>query len=93
MKVVNLLNILSWKYGIWSLPQVALDNATVDNGCMWFVPGSHKKPLREHRSPAKDAHTLECDCTEVRVKKQIEKQKLENKIRTFPLPLRPFCSL
>ncbi|XP_031565926.1 phytanoyl-CoA dioxygenase domain-containing protein 1 homolog [Actinia tenebrosa] len=43
---------------------VALDNATVDNGCMWFVPGSHKKPLREHRSAAKGAHILQCDCTE-----------------------------
>lgn len=27
--------------GIWW----AMEDATVENGCMWFVPGSHKKPL------------------------------------------------
>jgi ectoine hydroxylase-related dioxygenase (phytanoyl-CoA dioxygenase family) len=28
---------------------VALDEATVDNGCMWYVPGSHKGRLLSHR--------------------------------------------
>lgn len=27
---------------------IALDHATLDNGCMWFVPGSHLLPLRPH---------------------------------------------
>lgn len=27
---------------------VALDQATIDNGCMWYVPKSHLKPLRKH---------------------------------------------
>lgn len=27
---------------------VALDEATLDNGCMWYVSGSHMKPLRQH---------------------------------------------
>jgi len=26
-------------YGIW----IALEDADVDNGCMWFVPGSHRE--------------------------------------------------
>ena len=28
---------------------VALDKATVDNGCMWYVPGSHLHPMRAHK--------------------------------------------
>ncbi|XP_065843858.1 ectoine dioxygenase-like [Oscarella lobularis] len=43
---------------------VALDDATLDNGCMWFVPGSYVKSLREHRRGAEGAHILECDCSE-----------------------------
>ncbi len=39
---------------------IALDQATVDNGCLWFVPGSHRRPLRPHRSSAKGG-ALECD--------------------------------
>jgi len=27
---------------------LALDEATVDNGCIWFVPGSHAEPTRRH---------------------------------------------
>lgn len=26
----------------------AIDDATLDNGCMWYTPGSHKLNLREH---------------------------------------------
>jgi ectoine hydroxylase-related dioxygenase (phytanoyl-CoA dioxygenase family) len=37
---------------------VALDNATVENGCMWFVPGSHKLPLHKHDSAAPGSHVL-----------------------------------
>ncbi|XP_032221436.2 phytanoyl-CoA dioxygenase domain-containing protein 1 homolog isoform X2 [Nematostella vectensis] len=43
---------------------VALDQSTVDNGCMWFVPGSHKLPLRKHWPACKGAHVLQCECTE-----------------------------
>lgn len=37
--------------GAW----VAIDDATVDNGCLWVLPGSHRSgylyPLREHERP------------------------------------------
>ncbi|MEL0075872.1 MAG: phytanoyl-CoA dioxygenase family protein, partial [Ilumatobacter sp.] len=29
--------------GFW----FALENATVDNGCMWAAPGGHREPLRQ----------------------------------------------
>ena len=28
---------------------VALDAASIDNGCMWYVAGSHLQPMRAHR--------------------------------------------
>ena len=28
---------------------VALDETTVENGCMWYVPGSHLQPMRAHK--------------------------------------------
>lgn len=40
---------------------VALDRATVDNGCMWYVPGSHLLPMRPHRSAGKGGGALECE--------------------------------
>jgi ectoine hydroxylase-related dioxygenase (phytanoyl-CoA dioxygenase family) len=43
---------------------LALDEATLDNGCMWFAPGSHLKLLRPHRSAGKGGGALECDGTE-----------------------------
>ncbi len=43
---------------------IALDEATKENGCMWFVPSSQKKPLRPHRPAGKGGGALECDCTE-----------------------------
>jgi phytanoyl-CoA hydroxylase len=43
---------------------VALDDATVDNGCMWYVQGSHLGPLRPHRPAGTGGGALECDCTE-----------------------------
>ncbi|MER6619535.1 phytanoyl-CoA dioxygenase family protein [Streptomyces sp. NPDC000931] len=42
---------------------VALDDADVDNGCMWYVRGSHLRPLRQHR-PTSDGKNIECDCSE-----------------------------
>jgi hypothetical protein len=29
----------------------AIDEATIENGCMWYTPKSHKLPLREHHQP------------------------------------------
>jgi ectoine hydroxylase-related dioxygenase (phytanoyl-CoA dioxygenase family) len=37
---------------------IALDDATVDNGCLWVIPGSHRAgilwPLRQHQNPEYD---------------------------------------
>jgi phytanoyl-CoA hydroxylase len=37
---------------------IALDDATVDNGCLWVIPGSHQPgilwPLRQHADPEYD---------------------------------------
>ena len=38
---------------------IALDDATVDNGCLWVIPGSHQPgilwPLRQHSNPEYDS--------------------------------------
>jgi ectoine hydroxylase-related dioxygenase (phytanoyl-CoA dioxygenase family) len=39
---------------------VALDEATKDNGCMWYVPGSHMLPIRTHVPAGKGGGALEC---------------------------------
>ena len=43
---------------------LALDKATVDNGCMWFVPGSNQDPVRPHRFAADEGGALTCDASE-----------------------------
>lgn len=43
---------------------ISLDHATVENGCMWYVPGSHLQPMRVHRPAGKGGGALECDGTE-----------------------------
>lgn len=43
---------------------MALDHAFKENGCMWYVPASHLKPLRQHRYAGKAGGALMCDCTE-----------------------------
>lgn len=43
---------------------LALDNATIDNGCMWFVPGSNLTPVRPHRFAAGVGGALTCDASE-----------------------------
>ena len=40
---------------------LALDPATVDNGCMWYVPGSHREPTRPHRWAGPRGETLVAD--------------------------------
>jgi hypothetical protein len=53
----------AWQYqnvSIW----MPLQEATVENGCLWFMPGSHEWPILEHRSIGGDVrvHGLElCD--------------------------------
>lgn len=37
-----------------------LDEATLDNGCMWYVPGSHILPIRKHKSTAENG-ALQCE--------------------------------
>lgn len=43
---------------------LALDNATVENGCMWFVPGSNQNAVRPHRFAAGNGGALTCDASE-----------------------------
>ncbi|KAL6067508.1 Phytanoyl-CoA dioxygenase, partial [Balamuthia mandrillaris] len=40
---------------------VAIDEATLENGCMGFVKGSHELPLRPHRQVKPGHHVLCCD--------------------------------
>jgi len=40
-----------------------LDEAYLENGCMWYVPGSHLKPMRKHTSTAKNG-ALTCEGNE-----------------------------
>ncbi len=42
---------------------VALDDVIKENGCMWYVPGSHRQPLRTHRQTGQGG-ALECNATE-----------------------------
>lgn len=43
---------------------VALDRADLENGCMWYVRGSHLGPVRPHRPAGSGGGGLECDCSE-----------------------------
>lgn len=43
---------------------LSLDFATVDNGCMQFIPGSHRQPMREHYPVQKGHHALTCNASE-----------------------------
>ncbi|WP_316814166.1 phytanoyl-CoA dioxygenase family protein [Pedobacter heparinus] len=43
---------------------LALDYATKENGCMWYVPGSHLQPLRTHTYAGKNGGALVCKCSE-----------------------------
>jgi ectoine hydroxylase-related dioxygenase (phytanoyl-CoA dioxygenase family) len=46
--------------GAW----IALDDATVENGCLWIIPGSHKPGILWQMVPQADARF---DCTDVSV--------------------------
>lgn len=43
---------------------LALDEATVDKGCMWFVPGSNRQAVRPHRFAGPQGGALMCDARE-----------------------------
>ncbi|MFI1092507.1 phytanoyl-CoA dioxygenase family protein [Streptomyces sp. NPDC020917] len=55
---------------------VALDPSTIDNGCMWYVRGSHGTPIRPHRPAGGGGGAIECDCS-------------ENEPGAAPVPLNP----
>ena len=38
----------------------AIDDATMDNGCMWYTPKSHLLPIRKHYQPDSGG-PLQCD--------------------------------
>ncbi|ELS04300.1 protein involved in biosynthesis of mitomycin antibiotics/polyketide fumonisin [Xenococcus sp. PCC 7305] len=44
--------------GVW----IAIDNANINNGCLWIIPGSHRSgylyPMKEHHSEDYDAHQI-----------------------------------
>eukprot|EP00939_MAST-03C_sp_MAST-3C-sp1_P005151 g5151.t1 len=39
----------------------ALDDTIADNGAMWYVAGSHRGELRDHRPAGANSHILMCD--------------------------------
>jgi ectoine hydroxylase-related dioxygenase (phytanoyl-CoA dioxygenase family) len=43
---------------------LALDQATFDNGCMWYIPGSHLSPLRSHTNAKGKGSALICEASE-----------------------------
>lgn len=43
---------------------VALDDSFKENGCMWYVEGSHLLPVRKHRPAGKGGGALECEANE-----------------------------
>lgn len=55
--------VLHEAISIW----VPLQSATIENGCMWFVPGSHRLPVAPHHPIGNDprVHGLEIDQADV----------------------------
>ena len=43
---------------------VALDDTVKDNGCMWYIPCSHRLPMRQHRTAGSGGGALMCDASE-----------------------------
>lgn len=43
---------------------LSLDQATIENGCMWYVPGSHLQTMRPHQPAGKGGGALECQASE-----------------------------
>lgn len=55
----------------------ALDEATVDNGAMWYIAGSHKEALKKHRTASEGSHIL------------MTEEASEEDPGATPVPLRP----
>jgi ectoine hydroxylase-related dioxygenase (phytanoyl-CoA dioxygenase family) len=53
------VNLAYRALGSW----LALDDVDTTNGCLWFVPGSHRRPVLQHRHLGGDpaVHVLELD--------------------------------
>jgi ectoine hydroxylase-related dioxygenase (phytanoyl-CoA dioxygenase family) len=51
-------NFVYEQVSIW----MPLQEATIENGCMHYIPGSHKGDVLDHRSPKSDrkVHAIEC---------------------------------
>lgn len=47
-------------FNILQIFQCPMEAVYVSNGCMWFIPGSHKDELRAHRPAAPGVHVLTC---------------------------------
>jgi ectoine hydroxylase-related dioxygenase (phytanoyl-CoA dioxygenase family) len=47
--------------GVW----IAIDDATVDNGCLWIIPGSHQPGYIRPRVPNTDTEFADVDTVEV----------------------------
>ncbi|HEV2482609.1 MAG TPA: phytanoyl-CoA dioxygenase family protein [Puia sp.] len=47
--------------GAW----IAIDDATVDNGCLWIVPGSHKSGILFRRVPSNSSEYADVDTVDV----------------------------
>lgn len=43
---------------------LALDEASLENGCMWYVHGSNDGPIREHKPAGNGKGALVCECDE-----------------------------
>ena len=43
---------------------LALDDCAIDNGCMWYIPEAHRKPLRRHREAGGGGGALQCEASE-----------------------------
>ena len=66
-------NEIAISCAIW----MALDDATIENGCLWIVPGSHKLDIQEHVLP--ESRHLQQEFREVRAAREMDE---------IPVPLR-----
>jgi hypothetical protein len=66
---------------------VPLHDATVENGCMWFIPGSHRGPLLDHQPLDGDPgiHGLEISEAEFRRTHPIDLRSLGSDVVRCPI--------
>ena len=51
---------LSGEINCWQ----ALDDALLENSCIWYAPGIHRRGIQPHRRAGAGGGALKCDCTE-----------------------------